>query len=202
MARFPIREAEIRALAQSIIAGLTANAAVFPAPPVTPAALQAVLTSYNGLCDQVTAAKAALEQLNQTKDGGQEELVDKMKAVLRYAEMIVNNDDAQLGLLGWGGKATATALVAPGQPGTLTAPNQGENWITLAWEAPTDGGAVASYKIERRERPSGPWTIVGVAMDIETTLPNQEPGKQWEFRVIAANKAGDSAPSNTVPAVL
>jgi hypothetical protein len=63
-------------------------------------------------------------------------------------------------------------------------------------------GAVASYKIERRERPSGPWAIVGIATDTETTLLDQEKAKPWEFRVTAVNKAGESMPSNTVPAVL
>ena len=36
MAKFPIREAEIKVLAQNIVTGLTDNAAIYPAPPVTP----------------------------------------------------------------------------------------------------------------------------------------------------------------------
>jgi len=41
-------------------------------------------------------------------------------------------------------------------------------------------------------------------MTIETviTLSNQERGKEWEYRVIAVNKAGEAQPSNTVMAVL
>jgi len=34
MARFPLKEAEVIALAQSMVAGLTANAVLYPAPPV------------------------------------------------------------------------------------------------------------------------------------------------------------------------
>ena len=37
MARFPKPEAEIVALAQAMVSGLTANAATYPAPPVLPA---------------------------------------------------------------------------------------------------------------------------------------------------------------------
>ena len=34
MARFPLKEAEIAALAATMIPGLTANAVLYPAPPV------------------------------------------------------------------------------------------------------------------------------------------------------------------------
>ena len=56
--------------------------------------------------------------------------------------------------------------------------------------------------IERRKRLSGPWADVGMAIESEITLSNQERGKEWEYRVIAVNKAGEGTPSNTVMAVL
>jgi len=59
-----------------------------------------------------------------------------------------------------------------------------------------------TYKIQRRERPSGPWADVGLAIESEITLSDQERGKEWEYRVIAVNKAGEGQPSNTVMAVL
>ena len=34
------------------------------------------------------------------------------------------------------------------------------------------------------------------------TLSEQERGKEWEYKVIAVNKAGEGEPSNTVMAVL
>ena len=64
------------------------------------------------------------------------------------------------------------------------------------------GGNVASYKIERRERPEGAWSIAGMAIESKITLHNQERGKEWEYRVIAVNRAGEGIPSNTVMAVL
>ena len=202
MARFPRTEAQIKALAQSIATGLAANPADFPAPPVPSLDLQALLDSLITLTNEQVAALATAEQATMTKDAGLDELVTAMKAILRYAEDAVNYDDAKLTALGWGGRAAATALEPPGQPRTLETTSQGEGWIFLDWKRPADGGAVAAYKIERRERPSGDWMLVHMAVESEATLNNQERGKDWEYRVIATNKAGESTPSNTVSAVL
>ena len=202
MARFPDREAEIKGLAQNIVTGLAENVGDFPAPPVTSVNLQALLTSFITLCDEQVAAQAAAEQVTTTKNAGLEELVTAMRADLRYAEDAVNYDDAKLTALGWGGRAEATALELPGQARALEAPQQGEGWVFLDWKKPADGGAVAAYKIERRERPTGDWALNSMAIDSEATLNNQERGKDWEYRVIATNKAGEGTPSNTIAAVL
>lgn len=202
MATFPRTEAQVKVLAQNLAAGLTANAADFPTPPVTSVALQALLTSLITLSDEQVTAQAAAELATQTKTAGLDEMVAAMKADLRYAEDAVNHDDAKLTALGWGGRSAGTALQAPGQPRTLEAPQQGEGWIFLDWKQPADGGSVAAYRIERRERPTGDWTLISMAIDSEATLNNQERGKDWEYRVIATNRAGESVPSNTVAAVL
>ncbi len=202
MARFPDREAEVKALAQNIVTGLVTSAADFPTPPVASAALQALLDSLVTLCDDAVAARAASEQTTETKAAGLEELVTAMRADLRYAEDAVNYDDAKLSALGWGAKAPPTALEAPGQARALEAARQGEGWVFLDWKKPADGGAVAAYKIERRELPASGWTLISMAIESEATLNNQERGKEWEYRVIATNKAGEGVPSNTVAAVL
>ena len=129
-------------------------------------------------------------------------LTDDMKADLRYAENTVNYDDAKLKLIGWGGRKAKTSLEAPGQTRSLEAPREGEGWVFLDWKEPVDGGAVAAYKIQRRLRPDGPWSDAGMAIESEITLTNQERGKEWEYRVLAVNKAGEGEPSNTVMAVL
>jgi len=202
MAQFPIKESEIKSLAQNIVTGLTENAAIYPAPPVAAVDLQAVLDSFIVLGDECVSARALAEQATVTKDAGLEELRDAMKAVLRYAEDTVDYDDAKLSLLGWGGRAPATALEAPGQARNLEVLRQGEGWLELDWKKPAEGGAVASYKIERRERPAGDWMIISMAIESEATLMNQERGKEWEYRVIAVNKAGEGMASNTAVAVL
>ena len=131
MARFPRTEAEIVALAQDIIGGLTANSATYPAPPTAPLDLQALLDSFVTLSDDAVAARAVSEQATATKEAGLEEMTNAMQSVLRYAENTVDFDDDQLKLLGWGGRRARTPLELPGQPRTLCGqPVVGEAW---AW---------------------------------------------------------------------
>jgi len=145
---------------------------------------------------------AAAEQATAAKDEALQAVVDGMKADIRYAENTVNYDDVKLKLIGWGGRASKTSLETPGQVRTLEAPRQGEGWIFLDWKEPVDGGAVAAYKIQRRLRPNGPWSDVGMAVESEITLTNQTRGKEFEYRILAVNKAGEGESSNTVMAVL
>jgi len=61
MARFPKSEAEILALGQSMATGLAANAAGYPAPPVSVADPSAALGAYVTAKNAATAAQAAAE---------------------------------------------------------------------------------------------------------------------------------------------
>jgi len=202
MAQFPRTESQILVLAEDIAAGLDANDATFPNPPVDPADLQQSIQDYITARDAAIAARAEAEHSTATKNEALDTLADQMKADLRYAENTVDFDDDQLKLLGWGGRRERTSLESPGQVRSLEAPRQGEGWVFLDWKQPADGGSVAAYKIQRRLRPDGPWADVGLAVESETTLANQERGKEWEYRVIAVNKSGEGQPSNTILAVL
>ena len=200
--RFPKTESEIRALAQNIISGL-ANNPNFPSPPVSPAALQARLDTAANSSDAQVRAQAAAKQATDTKQTDFDALIMDMKTVLHYAEDTVQGDDAKLSELGWGGRSVPHALEAPGQPRLLEVLRQGAGWLTLDWKQPADGGAAASYKIERRDlSEGGAWKLAGMAVDTEITLNNQTHGKEWEYRVIAVNKVGEGEPSNMVAAVL
>lgn len=52
-----------------------------------------------------------------------------------------------------------------------------QGWTFLGWKKPADGGKAAVYKVERRDRAAGDWTLVIVAIESEVTLNNQERGK-------------------------
>ncbi len=205
MATFPTREADILMLTLSMLSGLENQPALYPDPPVSKDDLAIMMVTFVIARDINIPAQAAVTAAAAAKEAALHALVDAMKTDLRYAENTVHFDDAKLKLIGWGARATptaASALALPGQTRSLEAPRQGEGWIFLDWKAPTDGGAVNAYKIQRRLRPNGDWLDVGLAIDSETTLTGQERGKEWEYRVSAVNKAGESAPSNTVMVVL
>ena len=56
--------------------------------------------------------------------------------------------------------------------------------------------------MQRRTRDNGAWMDVGMAVESEPTLNGQESGVEFEYRVIAVNKAGEGPASNIARAVL
>ena len=202
MAKFPITEADIVALAEVMQSGLTGNLTVYPAPPVLPLDLVALISAYQSAKNGAIAATAAAEEATATKNDALDDMVEAMKTDIRYAENTVNYDDDKLKLIGWAGRKAATPLAVPGQTRLLEAPKQGAGWLFLDWKKPSDGGSVSAYKVMRRERPDGAWSEVATAVISEATLVEQPTGKELEYRIIAVNKAGDGEPSNTVMCVL
>ncbi|MCK4998927.1 MAG: fibronectin type III domain-containing protein [Anaerohalosphaera sp.] len=202
MARFPKTEADTMALATNMMSGLSANVAIYPAPPVSVIDLAMAMNGYGTAKNDQNAALAAAEQATIDKDLAFETLSDGMKTDIRYAENTVNYDDAKLKLIGWGGRKASAALTAPGQTRLLEAPKQGDGWLFIDWKEPIDGGTVAAYRIMRRERPAGPWEDVGTAVISEATLVEQPKAIELEYKVVAVNKAGEGESSNTVMVVL
>ena len=202
MARFPRTEPEIVALAEAMITGLTANAALYPAPPVAVLDLTTAKTTYITALNAAIAAAAAAEAATTAKDETLEDLTDAMKSDIRYAENTVDYDDDQLKLIGWAGRKAPTPLQAPGQARLLEAPRQGDGWVFLDWKAPADGGVPSAYKVMRRQRPAGAWAETATAVITEITLVEQPKATELEYRIIAVNKAGDDEPSNTEMVVL
>ncbi len=206
MPRFPKREAEIIALAEQMIAGLLANAAIYPNPP-HPAihmgtGIRWKVRQYSNRRENFLAARAAVEQATGDKDDALENLIEALKDDIRYAENTVGYDDDELKLIGWAGKKTKTPLAAPGQTRLLEAPKQGKGWVFLDWKAPADGGKPKAYKVQRRVREGGDWKDVATAILSEITLVDQPEKTELEYRVIAVNKAGEGPESNVVEVVL
>jgi len=111
-------------------------------------------------------------------------------------------DEAQLGIIGWSGRAARTPLEAPGQCRMLEASVQGNDSIHFSWKAPAEGGRPSAYEIQRHELPNDVWVPAGTAVDTEKTITGQPTGKKLEFWVFAVNKAGDGPVSNVVVVAL
>ena len=202
MSVFPTKENDVVVLAQEMKSGLTANPLVYPEPPVATLDLTSLITGLTNAQNALVAAQAAAEASVQAKLDALEALTEAMKKDIRYAENTVGGDNDKLMLIGWGGKKPKSPIPPPGQPLMLVASMQEEGVVTLKWQSPVEGGKVAAYKVQRRLRPEGPWEDVAPSLETHITLQNQPRKTEWEFRVVAINKAGESMPSNTVLVVL
>lgn len=206
---FPKSEAEVVALAEAMIAGYTAHPADFPSvePLVELVALQTALDTYQTDKAGQEDAHAQAKIATVTKDGQFEALVDAMKNDLKLSEVDVVDDPTKLAEIGWGPRQQPQPIVAPSQPENFRPTAEGPGDVWLAWEKSDTGGAVRNYIIERRQQPAaggefGAWEVAGSALNIEINLNDQPRGIQLEYRVTAANTAGNSMPSNTAAVVL
>ncbi len=202
MSRFPKREAEIAALARKLIHGFTTAAEDFPNPPVPADELQVALEEYNTAKEATIDAEAAAQETYTTKDDALEELADKMKVNIRYAEHVGRKAPEKLTQIGWGPRKERTPLDVPGQVRSLELLQQGEGWLVLDWKHPIDGGRVSAYRVRCREFENGGWRDVAMAIDTEVLLNNQERGTELAYEVVAVNKAGVGEPSNIVTVTL
>ena len=207
MPKFPKVEADIAALATSMIAGYGAHVADFPSADSV--ALTAAYGAYFGAKNDQTDAMAAAQVATETKNAVLDVLEDLMAAELKKSEVGVGSDGEKLEYIGWGPKSAPGPSTPPGQPRSLESVAQGPGTLFLDWKAPArgTGGSVRTYLIERREQPAGggefgPWAQVGIAIESETSLADQPRGPQLEYRVKAVNVGGESVPSNTVAMVL
>ena len=202
MARFPQTEPEIAALALLIAQGLNGASEDFPTPPVPPTELEERLDAYNATKAATVTAESAAREQHAVKDQALEALVDGMRANLRYAEIAVRSSPEKLNLIGWGGRRDPSALEAPGEVRDIGIVVEGDGWVVLDWKPPVDGGAVAAYTIQRRRRGGGSWQDVGTSVDTEELVSGQERGVEFDYRVVAVNRAGTGKPSAAVTAVL
>ena len=200
MAQFPFTHADIMALAESILAGLTDNPAVYPAPTVDLADFAAKIDSCTQARAELTKAIAVKEMATAEHQKEIAGLKDMMRKQLRYAENVTGFNDNKLNMLGWAGKREKSSA-APGQVRSLRAVEQGGDFVVLSWMSPADGGKAAAYQIERREN-TGAWINAGVSIAAKVKLLDQPRHTDLEYRVAALNKAGQGQVSNTIAVVL
>jgi hypothetical protein len=202
VATFPRTEADIVALADQMIAGLTANPDIFPAPLTDPRELADLRAAFWQARDKATDAEVAAKEATLEKRAALKRLVLAMKSDLRDAENKTRRDNTKLSLIGWGAPRPIQRLEAPGQALNLNILHEGPDWIGLQWSQPKDGGKVASYSVMRCRRGAHKGTITGAALLPSILLEDQERGVEWQYWVVAVNRAGKGPESNRVYAVL
>jgi len=202
MPRFPESEAEILKLGRLIVEGLRTAESDLPSPPVPADELAARIEAVDTVAAATVVAESTLRDQHAVKDRELESLVDGMKANLKYAEVAFRDRPGRLNQLGWGPRRAGTSVAAPGEVRDIRIVNEGDSWVILDWSAPASGGEVAAYTIQRRKRDGGTWEDIGTSIGTKQLVSNQPRGVEFEYRVIAVNKAGSGQPSATVGVVL
>jgi len=111
---------------------------------------------------------------------------------------------------------TETEIIAknpfdlPSAPGKPTVKDWGEDFAEVAWKpSEDDGGAeISGYRVEVRNRDRRAWNVAGTASGNESSFrveKHMSVDNDYEFRVFALNKGGESEPSpvsNTIHAMI
>ncbi|KAJ1363943.1 Twitchin [Parelaphostrongylus tenuis] len=91
-------------------------------------------------------------------------------------------------------------LGKPSAPeGPLEVSNVFEDKCDLEWKPPKDDGGVPidHYEVEKMDLATGRWVPCGQAQGTKMTVNNLQPGHDYQFRVRAVNKEGESDPLTT-----
>ena len=202
MGKFPSREADIAALAGTMVHGLAENAEDFPNCPVSREVLQEALSRYTTARDTASSADGAAAEAHDEKQDAIGDLADKMKHVIRYAEIEARDDEAKLTNIGWSARRDPVKTLPPGPPRTLEVKRQGRGWVYLDWKSPAEGGTVSAYRVLSRTSGETEWKEIVLCFESMMVLTDQPQGVDLEFQIIAINKAGQSPSGNLVTVAL
>jgi hypothetical protein len=199
---FPERELEVIRLAQDLVKGLADHNEDFPAPPFSAEEIGQRLTAYDAARQSAKAGEASASKGYVLKDQALHAVIEAVKADIKYAESMARGNEAKLQDLGWGARRARTVNgEVPGQVVTLEIVEEGKTWLTLSWKQPFDGGPAQAYRVQRRKT-GGDWLDVGTSLGTQLRLNGQDAGTEFEYQVLAINKAGAGPASNIVRAVL
>lgn len=194
---FPSEDSDVVELARKVAKGIAENHKLYPLPPIGPDDLRLSADNFIKAREREIAAKRNLEDASRQREQLLEELVEKTKLNVNYAESTVDYDDDQLRKLGWRGRKPQR-LLPPGAPRVLEVVRIQDGAVELDWKKPSDGGDPQSYRIEAMAEGDERYSLKGFSLHSDTVLTNFAPGKKYQVRVIAVNKIGDSQPSDII----
>ena len=92
-------------------------------------------------------------------------------------------------------------LDPPGSPGSVEGQEVGADFVSLTWQKPVSdgGGNIIGYYIEKKEANSENWMRCNNTPVNATiyNVPNLIEDREYDFRVVAVNEAGESKPAET-----
>ncbi len=113
-----------------------------------------------------------------------------------------------------GSSSTTTTTSPPGQVSSLVASGQTSTSVTLTWQAPTSGGAVASYTVQYRVTGTTNWSTAATNVTATThSVSSLAANTSYDFSVLGDNAGGlgaisaivttsTSAPSGSVTSIV
>lgn len=93
----------------------------------------------------------------------------------------------------------------PGPPeGPLEVSDIHKDGCLLKWKKPKDDGGepIEGYIVEKYDPETGIWQPVGKSKTPEMEVTDLTPGHEYQFRVKAYNKEGESEPLNTAGSII
>jgi hypothetical protein len=93
----------------------------------------------------------------------------------------------------------------PGKPeGPLEVSDVHRDGCKLKWKKPKDDGGepIDAYVVEKYDPDTGIWLPVGRTKDPELEVQGLIPGHEYQFRVKAVNKEGESEPLETLSSIV
>ena len=74
----------------------------------------------------------------------------------------------------------------------------------MKWKKPVDDGGepLRGYLVEKYDADSGMWLPVGETKDLDMDVTGLVPGHEYQFRVKAVNKEGESEPLETLAPII
>ena len=206
MPRYPTQQAKKLALAEAMIGGYTEHPGLFPSADVP--LLQSMRDAYNTATAAQTEAIAAAHLATEARQAALAQFDAVIRRQLKLSQTDNTANPENLNYIGWGPRAAAQSIEAPGQPLSLKSIDEGAGTLLIKWRRPArgSGGRVRTYIIERREPTTDErfdeWRQAGISLETKASLKDQPRGVQLEYRVKAINKGGQSHPTNTIAVVL
>ncbi|MDD5037480.1 MAG: hypothetical protein PHE55_22360 [Methylococcaceae bacterium] len=182
MARFPIRESDLIALAHPMIAGFTTHPDIFIHPPCPATQLQGLLADFLTDHDETNLADTCAIEAHAKKTDSQEKLAAGMTTLLRHAESIVASPE-QLDLIGGSSRSSPAALQAPGQCRALEAVRQGSGWVFLDWNEPAAAANPPPIKSSAVNSPAATGYRSAPPSTPNSPSPPNPPANHWNLLV-------------------